>query len=246
MKAYQYEPTVQLRHKPDPRNYHGPLKPHRITNDKATSQAQALVKRLGITCGTMLDGKLVAASGSMTFTLEPYYFGVPLDTPNGTAVSLLPADTLTTAPKGWNIKKLVPEGTLYQAPGWYGNGQWMIKGAAPEHATDRTKQIDDALNQIIAQAPQDVAPLPWSTLFTCEIDDALYTQAGPSTWLDPVFVKFIEQNTSGRLTYKFKAFTDPVFIYADGTLAALIMPIAANKMVNIGDTAPHKPARRNI
>lgn len=240
-RAFQYEPTLQLRHRPDPRNYHGPLKPYTITPDKARARAQTLVKKLNITYGTMLDGKIVAIHGTQTFTLEPYYFGVSSDTPTGTDISLLPT---TPVVKGWNIKKLVPEGTLYLAPlvGYYGNGHWMIKGTAPDHEPNRTKLIDDALYQIISNQPQDATYQPWSNLITCEIAGILYTQAGPQTLLNPTYVKFIEQNTIGRLTYKFT--TNPIFVYADGTLAALIMPMSYNKMVNISNTAPHRPARK--
>lgn len=241
IQAFQYDPTLQLRHKRNPR-----LKEHRITPDKAQAQAQTLVKKLGITYGTMLDGKIVAIHGTQTFTLEPYYFGIPLDTPDGADISLLPADTVTNAPKGWLPRKLVSEGTLYLAPlaGYYGNGQWMIKGTAPTWEPDRTKQIDDMLAQIIALKPLLSKTCPWSNLSTSEIDGILYTQAGPQTLLDPKYVKFIEQNTTGRLTYKFIAGPSPVFVYADGTLAALIMPMNYDKMGKISNTAPHKPARK--
>ncbi len=87
--AFRYDPTPQLRHKRDPRNWHGQLKPHHITPDKARARAQSLVKKLGLTHGTMLDGKIVAWCGTQRFTLEPYYFGVPADTPNAADISFL-------------------------------------------------------------------------------------------------------------------------------------------------------------
>lgn len=90
IQAFQYDnDTLQLRHKCDPQNWYGPLKPHRITPDKARAKAQKLVKKLGITHGAMLDGKIVAWCGTQRFTLEPYYFGVPTDTPTGADISFL-------------------------------------------------------------------------------------------------------------------------------------------------------------
>lgn len=243
ISAYNYNDTFQTRNKYDfaAKTFKTVL----ISSDSAAKKAMAFVKKLKIDSGIMKDGKIHCSDGSASYELNPYYFGVSEDAQDGIIV-LFDSKKEKPALKGFNPKKLIPEFCLYEGCGFFGNGQWMLLGDSPELTGKYVKKdMTNSIRTILEREPVNITECLWTVLKNVTDSHGHdFVQLSETVFCDVYFVKFIEQNTEGVLSFKITTFSEPIFIYSNEKVVALLMPMNIEKMKEISKIFPHKTARK--
>lgn len=214
-----------------------------VKTETIKNKAQRIVKNIGSDIGIISEGKILIKTNTQEYKLNPAYFGIPENLPDGTEIDLGSEPKQISLYKNLNLNKMKFE-KMYYTPEFWGDGCFLFKGPKPEHNYSE-EEISANMELLLRNEPTSEIK-EWNNIISVlDARSDKYLKFAEDVYINPVYISFIEKNTIGKLTYKCgDAWFYPVFVYSDSEIVSLVMPVRTDKMFTIQEILPYRASRR--